>query len=742
VAVTAAPRRESVSLGWLDRVYRAAPLGSVFFALCALYVWEARSHTTPWLFTDEIKIAELSRSIAHTGHATLRGEPAGFTTLWVYLLAPFWWLHDTAASYAAIKYFSVLVMTASMFPAYFLARMLVRPPASLFAAAATAAIPSLAFSSFLLEEPLAYPWATLCFLLIAKALIHRSRGWIAGAVAASLVAPLIRTQLALVIGVFVLSALLLVWWSERARAWRATWTRGDWLGAIVIGVGALILFSALASHSYTWKIASGYYRGRMIEYGLWAAGAFTIGVGVLPVVVALAGLVRPRDEPRTRELRAFQAILLTSLVTFWLYTAAKAAYLSTVFATRVEERNLIYLSPLLFVATALWFERPRVRLVPLACAVGFVAYLIVSTPYQMEFQLYSDALGFAILQMANRNIALTPHAAEWVLVGALVLSVVLLLLPRAVGRRRRIAAAVAVVAAGLVLAWNVAGQVSAGVAADTFSRRLIHNFPTPADWLDQATGRRPSLYLGQNIADPQGIWLMEFWNPSLKYFWSLDGTVPGPGAINTPDLHKTDGQLYPEPNVDYVVADAGVDPVGRLVYQPSLPYEVQTTDEFGFVHTKIQRAPSSWRVYRIEKPFRLRSAPVGIFSDGWTGAASSYSQFSTPGNRPGFLRIGVSRAAWKGPDKPGHVTIRVGRLVIGHNRQPAMGRLIAVRRWTVHRGSERTFTIPVPRPPLRVEVTVDPTFSPTDYGFSDQRELGAQISYGWSATPPGNAAQR
>src|SRR5581483_6319305 len=253
------------------------------------------------------------------------------------------------------------------------------------------------FSSFLLEEPLAYPWATLCFLLIAKALVHRTRGWIAAAAVASALAPLVRTEIALVIGVFVLSVLLLVWWSERMRAWRATWSAGDWIGAGVLAIGALIVFSSLSSHSYTLKIASGYYRGRMLEYGLWAAGAFTIGVGVLPVVAGLAGLVRPRDERPAREARAFQAILLTSLVAFGLYTAAKAAYLSTVFATRVEERNLIYLSPLLFVATALWLERRRVLLVPLACAVGFVAYLIVSTPYQMQFQLYSDALGLAIL---------------------------------------------------------------------------------------------------------------------------------------------------------------------------------------------------------------------------------------------------------------------------------------------------------------------------------------------------------
>ena len=41
--------------------------------------------------------------------------------------------------------------------------------------------------------------------------------------------------------------------------------------------------------------------------------------------------------------------------------STKAAYLSTVFSTTVVERNLIYLAPLLFVATALALERGRLR---------------------------------------------------------------------------------------------------------------------------------------------------------------------------------------------------------------------------------------------------------------------------------------------------------------------------------------------------------------------------------------------
>ena len=59
--------------------------------------------------------------------------------------------------------------------------------------------------------------------------------------------------------------------------------------------------------------------------------------------------MRPRGEQWTRELRAFVAVAAAGVLTFGLYTAVKAAYLSTVFSTVVEERNLIYLAPLCFV---------------------------------------------------------------------------------------------------------------------------------------------------------------------------------------------------------------------------------------------------------------------------------------------------------------------------------------------------------------------------------------------------------
>jgi len=105
---------------------------------------------------------------------------------------------------------------------------------------------------------------------------------------------------------------------------------------------------------------------------------------------------------------------------------------------------------------------------------------------------------------------------------------------------------VALSACALVLAWNVTGEVAASNGVNTFSQNLLKNFPTPPTWIDDATGGKPAIYLGQQINDPQGIWLMEFWNRGLSYVWSLDGTAPPPGRLApgyvTPDA-QPDGTL-------------------------------------------------------------------------------------------------------------------------------------------------------------------------------------------------------
>ena len=73
---------------FVDRLLAAVPLLSIFLWLCIVYAVEAWAHSTPWLFTDELELSQLSRAIAATGHAARRGDPHSFDTLWTYVLAP------------------------------------------------------------------------------------------------------------------------------------------------------------------------------------------------------------------------------------------------------------------------------------------------------------------------------------------------------------------------------------------------------------------------------------------------------------------------------------------------------------------------------------------------------------------------------------------------------------------------------------------------------------------------------
>ena len=705
---------------WSDRLLAAAPLLSLYLWLCVLYGWEAAGHVTPWLHTDELEMAQLSRSVAENGETARRGVEYPVLGLYPRVLAPVWWIDDVGQAYGAAKYLSVLLMTSTLFPAYWLARMVVSKPWAVFAGVGAATIPALYYSAMLVEEPLAYPWATLSAFLIAKALATRTRGWLAGAIAASLLAPLIREQLAVVPAAFLLAAMAIAATSERAKREYARWSRWDWAGGITLVVGVVIVVNAAISHvSYAWLISTIFYKDRMLENSLWAAGALAIGIGVLPMIAGIAALVRPRGEPWSRNLRAVVATSAALMLGFGWYTAVKAAFISTTFSTLVVERNLIYVAPLLFVGTAMFMERPLLRwwAVAGAAAVTLLAIVLVY-PYQMQFRVYSDAPGFSLLQAANRAYGWTPGDARNVLLGMLVLSLVVIVLPRVLPAGvRPLLALVAV----LVVTWSFAGQLSAASASNTFSDELSSDIERPFDWIDRATGGAPTLYLGQRLTDFNGLWQMEFWNRSIKHVWSTDGSAPGPGPTVTPDLLDViTGEITPPASpVEYVVADPGIDVVGELVQR----------------HTHFAAGTeTAWRLFRIVPPLRLQTSTRGVTQDGWAERQSDYTQLTTPGNEPGFAVVRVHRRAWGGKDVPSGVTIRVGKLRIGPDRQPALGEVTSRCAFTINRLEDRTFLLTTPRPPFHVDVRISRTFVPSelDPNVSDRRRLGAQLEYSFS----------
>ena len=239
----------------------ALPVVTVFAWLCLVYGFEAWGNSAPWLNSDEFEYAQLSRAVAATGHEAWRGIPHGFDSLYFYLVAPAWWLHDTGQAYGVVKAIGVVTMTAVVFPVYLLARMLVPRRWALFAAAGAAMIPALAYSSMLLLEPLAYPWAALCFYLVAQALVTRRAVWIVAAGAACAVAPLVRSQLGMVIAGAVAAAALFWFTGAGGRRLRRNWTWRHRLGFAALLIGAVVALDVVAVHeSHVWSLTTRTYR--------------------------------------------------------------------------------------------------------------------------------------------------------------------------------------------------------------------------------------------------------------------------------------------------------------------------------------------------------------------------------------------------------------------------------------------------------------------------------------------------
>ena len=704
---------------FLSRFLSVVPLLVVYFGLAALYAWQASRRPVPTIFTDELELTQLARSIAETGEPARRGEPYGVATLVAYALAPVWWLGSATASWAAAKLILVLAMTATVFPAYGLARMVVPKWYALAAAGASVAVPALAYSPILVEEPLAYPISTTALWLIARSLEHPTWGRFAAAFGISVVAVLTRTQLAILFAVLTLGLLWIAWQSAPARRWRSEWSRWDWIGAVTLAMGIAFALAAAMGHASTaWRNTMLVFKDRIFEHASWALGALAIGMGVLPVLVGVAALARPRSEERDPRTRAFVTTSVAALIVFVAYAGVKGAYNSAVFSTLIVERNLIYLCPILFISTAVAFCRGIGRGWAIAGAAVFTLYVVTAVPLRLDQYPYYEAHGLSIAAFANRELGWSEGAIEGVLVAACVVGLVVTVALKLLRPNSVAFAWLAGATAVAVVAWSMTGQVYAAEGERRFAERIDNNLPRPYDWVDEATGGASVVVLGQQISDATGIWLTEFFNPSVRKIWSLDGsaqTVGGP--ILTPDLDAVDGTLTPVPGTEYVLAVNGVTLQAPIVAQRENAV-----------------------LYRIGGgPVQLKDALIGRQSDGWMVGTSedpvaraSYTRYDVSDDGSGLALVRLTREGWcpdPGARTTGEVTVRIGPVGIGPDMQPRIERVTETRRFRVPDCRAKGATLSPPNVPWRMEITLAPTFVPAevDPSKSDRRRLGAVV---------------
>jgi Dolichyl-phosphate-mannose-protein mannosyltransferase len=701
--------------GWRPSETTLALLGA-YFLLVTLYAWQAWRRETPTIFTDELELTQISRAISEVGHPARRGEPYGFTTLAPWLTAPFWWISSVATAYEVVKYFQALVMALAIFPAFAMARTVVSRPWALFAAIGTIAAPALSYAPILVEEPFAYPIAVLALWLIVRAIEQPSLRTVGLAAAACVVGMLTRSQLIALATTLAVALLAVAWASPRMRRWRETWTSWDWVGAIAIAVGLVLAFSALMGHtSQEWAEITAFWKGRILEYGVWAFGAFAIGVGVIPAIALLGVLAVPRVERTRPGMRSFLLVSGTATASFCWYAAIKGAYLSTKFSSLIVERNLIYLTPLAFVATAVLLERARAPLWALIGGTAAVATAIIATPiYRGVDQFpYYEAHGLSILAFLNREWGWPVERIETaIVIVALAGGVLLLVTARLRSRPGQAGVTAAIGIAVAVLAWNLTNEIYAAIGEHDSSAAFEKGLAVPHDWIDRAVGEENVTILAQNARDGGNVWGNEFWNRSITQVWSVDGTHPPPGDGITPDLVSPDGVLWPAPNTRYVLQVNGVEVSGD---------EVARQGDNGPV------------LVRIGDTLKLKANQVGITGDGWMGANAAYNRFDVSQDGDSYAVVRLSRETFcpEGVELPGLVTVRIGPLGVNKEKEPSLASVTETGTVYVPACGRRPVVLKAPAGPWRIELEAE-TFKPSEVdpeNTSDARDLGARVSF-------------
>ena len=669
-----------------DRLLRYLPWAALGVGILVFYWVEASLRKTPWLFTDELEWSQLSRAIAATGHAARRGEPHSFESLYSFLIAPAWWIHSTATAYAAVKYLNATVMCLTAVPTYLLARMIVARRAAVAVALLSIAIPAMSYATSIVPESLAYLWFTTGALFAVRLLAAPGVGRAIPAIVLAVGGRWVRSEFVALPAVLVLAAALL--WAIGGADHRIRWRR------VLLAAGGLVAFAVafdllVVQQVQSWSFHQ-YFNGHTLREGSLAAGALAIGLGVLPVIGGLASLWLPErfDDPA---YRAFAAYLGASIVTLLVYTAAKATYLVATLHTLIEERNLFYLSPLLLLGTALVLGAGRINW----WVVGVATVLVLGSAWSGLLVVgapYFEAPGLAILTLANRYLYWDINDFHWVLLGAAAVTIVLFAF-----RSRRGAPALAAL---LVAAWLLTGEIYATRTNANYSRVFASRLPPPRNWVDEAVHGSHVTFLGQALSlDPTPLWLSEFWNRSIDHVAAIDGTAPGPGPASGPGLESATGALGEYTGDPYTLAGPGVQLAAPVVAKHA---------GFTLYHT-----PTQWH---------LRDEEQNVFADGWATSPIGYTYF--PRGGPGTLTIHLSRAAFNGAGRPGRAVIRVGTVEISDQNVPVIDRTLAVRHTFVPNGKLTIVRVHVPSTPVAVRVDMTTFKAPPD-----TRLLAAQPAF-------------
>jgi glycosyltransferase involved in cell wall biosynthesis len=592
-------RRPSAPAGRSAQLVRALPMWGWLGALYALSVTVQLALglrvPSPWIMVDELVYSDMARSFASTGHFLIRGVHGDYGFVYPLLLSPAYAIFGPMSDvYQWARVIDALVMSSAVFPAYLLARRVVRPSTALAAAALAVAIPSMAYVGTLMTENAFYPiflWFAFALVVMLERPTLRSQLLV---LALAVLAFETRAQ-AVALFAALLTAPFALAWIERGRP-RSLKAFAPLYGIVVGAVVLVAIVEAARGRSpaailgsYSKTSNGGYHLWPVIRWLVLHVAELDLSLFVLPfaAVIVLVANARHLD----RRLRIFAAVVASLSV--WL--VLEVSVFASQYSHRVEERNFFYLAPLFLIGLLAWVERgqPRPPRAAIAAA-GLAAALPGALPFLslLDITSQSDTIGLQPWWYLGDGLAGRNSVALVAVLVSLALGAAFLWLGP-----RHAPLLPAVVALGFLVTW-LPVQLWTHSFPRLGSSAYHQGIGAQRSWIDAAVGRDAHVAVLWSGGNQLGVWDNEFWNRSVDRVYDLGGPLPGDMPEVRVTTDRSTGVLH--------------DAQGRTV---TAPY-VLTNRSVELVGSPIASDPEKHLVlYRVKKPARTTTQITGLYDD-------------------------------------------------------------------------------------------------------------------------------
>lgn len=568
----------------------------------------ARRIVAPWIMVDELIYSEMAKSFAATGHFLVRGQAFGVPGLYPLLISPAYSLFASVPdAYRAAKGIDSVLMSLAALPAYLLARRVAGRGLALLAALLTVAVPSMLYTGTLMTENAFYPLLLACVLALVAALERPTpiRQLVVLAVAA--LCFLTRVQSVFLLPAIALAPPLLGWY--RRESWRALRAWATLYGLLALGVAAALGYEAARGRSilgaYQAATTTHYTAGGSFRWLLYHLGELSLYVGVAPFAAFCLLAVLGRRLPRP-----LQAFLAAAVPVSVLCVLEVAIFASSPSVSRIEERNMFYVAPLLLIALLAWIRegmpRPRAAAVSAVAAAGLVGVV----PYSglLNGNASADTLAFLPLWTLQDTVITLDEVAAVAVLGAIAVAALFLLVPPS---RALALPAVVLVWFGFAL-WAIETNPHGG-AHYVSEQALFGGTSKPhPDWIDRQVGRSANVaFVWSGDVDRKfSLWTNEFFNRSIRRVYDLGAPEPGGLPATKVRLDPHSGRLDGAGSAQYVLTDDSVHVAG----------------------TPVGADPArQLTLYRVHGPLRVSFTTSGVFPDTWSGPTATYTRFDCAG---------------------------------------------------------------------------------------------------------------